>query len=122
MTPREIIEALAPDLMPLPDNIDALIELAAQRTSLTAFGKNRNMAIAYRTLWMMENSAAAASGGGGGQILSETESKLSRTYRASRSSNEDLSSNQWGVALEGLIKSNISGLPARGCGCRGGFF
>lgn len=121
MTPLEIIGVLAPE-QALPTNIDALIKLAAQRTSLTAFGANRNTAIAYRALWMLVDQESMASGGGNGRILSETEGKLSRTYAASRSKNEDLSSNQWGVALQGLIKSNISGIPARrGCGCRGGW-
>ncbi len=121
MTPLEIIAALAPDLV-LPTTIDTLITLATQRTSLTAFGTNRNTAIAYRTLWMIVDGESMASGGSGGRILSESEGKLSRSYQRSNSKNEDLGSNQWGVLLQGLIKSNISGIPARGCGCRGGFF
>lgn len=116
LTPLEIIEALAPEQV-LPPTIDRLIALATQRTSPTAFGANRNTAIAYRTLWMLVDQESMASGGGNGRILSETEGKLSRTYQASRSKNEDLASNQWGIALQGLIKSNISGLSPRAGAC-----
>lgn len=108
LTVKQIIAAKKPGITD-DSRLDALIELASDRTSSDVFGKNANLAIALRVLHNIAISDDFDGQPGG--VQSRSEGQLSITYANASAIGDkgDLSQTAWGVELRALIRANSSG-------------
>lgn len=106
LTVKQIIAAKRPGT-PDDSRLDALIELAAGRTSSTVFGDNYNLAVALRTLHQIE--LFDSNNGAAGGVTSRSEGQLSIGYGGAGGNASDLGATAWGVELSSLIRANVRG-------------
>lgn len=112
MTALEILLARAPCYQISPQ-INTLITIAGGQTALSAFGTQRNTAVALLALHWMALSERGRSGSGGA-ITSETEGSLSRSYSVPQMDSAwDLGSTIWGMELLRLRRSTFFGVYTR---------
>lgn len=115
MTALETLLALDP-CRKASATISALLSISETQTG-TAYGANRNTAVALLALhWLALQERGR--GGAAGQITSETEGDLSRSYAAtassSGSSDAGIASTSWGLELKRLRKASfVSGMKTR---------
>ena len=121
MTVQQIISVIAPQYSIDPD-LDNIIILATQRTSLSAFGDNFNFAIALRSSHMLTlrdmNKLGVSSGLGGavGAVTGKSEGSSSISFGSisglsgtTGNKSGDLALTRYGLELLGLIAGNICG-------------
>ena len=91
--------------------LSAFITAATARTSASAFGSNRDAAIALRACHMMAMNPSARAGTGGA-VSSEQEGAVSRSYVTAMTKRygdkyPDLCCTSYGVQLIQLIEENV---------------
>jgi hypothetical protein len=107
MTPLQIVEARAPEYEGHP-RIETLLQLAeAQTANTTAWGGQRNTAVALLVLhWLAMQERGV--GGAPGPVTSESEGSVSRSYGWSGKYGA-LSTTSWGLELQALRKQCFIG-------------
>lgn len=109
-TPTELIATVAPEFVGAA-NLDGVIEVAEARTSQSAFGDNRSLAVALLAAHTLALQARGSTGGGG-PITSVKEGDLAISYGPSMAGSV-LASTSYGEQLATLRRENIMGARTR---------
>jgi len=109
LNPRQIIEAICPELASSP-SLDIFLGMAVELTDRGFFGKLANYAIAYRACHLFTISGGDSGGGssalGMGKIASMSEGGLSVTFANDNSVSDGsgLDTTKFGKLLLGLMR------------------
>lgn len=108
MTAEEIIAIIAPEMSALT-NLSDRITLAQQQTSLSFFGANYNLAVAYRAAhtWAL---VTVRDGSSAGIVTYKAEGRLMLSYGGTGVIRDDLELTNYGRLLQKLIKTTGLGV------------